>query len=172
LLKTKEFNNPALRDATLARLTAQGIDTARVTLEAYTPRSHYLAEYGRVDFALDPFPFTGGTTTAEALWMGVPVLTRRGDRFVSHAGESLLGAVGLETWIAADDDDYVARAQHFAANPEALSAQRTGLRAQMLASPLCDAPGFAAALAAAFEGMWAARNEVSDGHVSPGAADE
>jgi len=159
LLKAKELNNPPLRAATLARFAALGIDAERICVEGFTPRSDYLADYRRVDIALDPFPFTGGTTTVEALWMGVPVLTRRGDRFVSHAGESLLQTAGLDGWIADDDDDYVAKAVAWSEDRAALAALaaiRAGLRAQLLASPLCDAPRFAGHLTAAFQGMWQA----------------
>jgi len=156
LLKAKELNNPAMRAATLARFAAQGIAAARLMLEGHTPRADYLADYRRVDIALDPFPFTGGTTTAEALWMGVPVLSRRGDRFVSHAGESFLQTVGLSDWIALDNDDYVAKARAFSEDRAALAATRAGLRARLLASPLCDAPRFATQLTAAFQGMWRA----------------
>lgn len=153
-LKAKELNNPALRAATLARFAAQGIAAERISTEGHTSREDYLADYRHVDIALDPFPFTGGTTTAEALWVGVPVLSRRGERFVSHAGESLLQAAGLGDWIARDNDDYVAKARAFAEDVAALAATRAGLRAQLLASPLCDAARFAANLTAALQGMW------------------
>jgi predicted O-linked N-acetylglucosamine transferase (SPINDLY family) len=155
MLKAKELNDPVLRAATLTRFAAQGIDAGRLILSGYTPRAAYLAEYGRVDIALDPFPYPGGTTTVEALWMGVPVLSLRGDRFLSHAGESLLGTAGLGDWVAADEDDYVAKASRFSADAEWLSSLRGGLRVQMLSSALCDAPRFASALGEAFEGMWA-----------------
>jgi len=88
--------------------------------------------------------------------MGVPVLSLRGERFLSHAGESLLGAAGLSDWVAADEDDYVAKASRYAADIEGLSGLRQGLRAQLIASPLCDASRFAANLGAAFTDMWTA----------------
>lgn len=156
LLKALELNNPALRAATVARFAAQGIEPGRLILAVHTPRADYLADYRRVDIALDPFPFTGGTTTVEALWMGVPVLSRRGDRFVSHAGESLLQTAGLGQWLAQDHDDYVAKAVRFAEDRTALAATRAGLRAQLLASPLCDAPRFAGHLSRALRQMWQA----------------
>jgi predicted O-linked N-acetylglucosamine transferase (SPINDLY family) len=162
MLKAKELNDPVLRAATLTRFAAQGIDAGRLILSGYTPRAAYLAEYGRVDIALDPFPYPGGTTTVEALWMGVPVLSLRGERFLSHAGESLLGTAGLGDWVAADEDEYVAKAVAMTADGQGLSALRRGLRAQLLTSPLCDAARFAAHLGAAFEGMWAAYCERGD----------
>ena len=154
LLKAKELLEPSARQATLARFAAHGIEPGRILVEGFTPRADYLANYRRADIALDPFPFPGGTTTVEALWMGVPVLTRRGNRFLSHAGESLLHTTGLEHWIADDDDDYVAKAQAYAHDQSGLAACRAGLRQQLLASPLCDAPRFAAHLDAALHGMW------------------
>ena len=154
LLKARELTFPELHAATLARFASLGIGAERLILEGHTPRADYLAAYRRVDMALDPFPFTGGTTTAEALWMGVPVLTRRGDRFVSHAGESLLGTAGLAAWIAADDAEYVALAQRWAGDVAGLAATRASLRAQLLASPLCDAPRYARHLTQILQQMW------------------
>jgi protein O-GlcNAc transferase len=168
LLKTKELTDSSAQELTRARFAAHGIDPARLTLEGYTPRLENFAAYRRVDIALDPFPYPGGTTTVEALWMGVPVLSRRGDRFLSHAGESLLSNAGLPDWIADNDVDYIAKAQAFAADPAQLAALRAGLRARLLASPLCDAPRFAAHLAAAFTGMWQAQLTQS-AHPTPAA---
>jgi predicted O-linked N-acetylglucosamine transferase (SPINDLY family) len=154
LLKAKELHDGAMQQLTRARFAAHGIDPQRLLLEGFTPRAAYLAEYQRVDIALDPFPFPGGTTTVEALWMGVPVLSRRGARFISHAGESLLQTAGLGAWVAQDDDDYIQLAQAYAADLAALAATRAGLREQLVSSPLCDAARFAAHLGAAFNGMW------------------
>ncbi len=159
-LKTKQLDDASVQQATRARFAAHGIDAARLTLEGQSPRGELLATYNRVDIALDPYPYPGGVTTVEALWMGVPVLTRRGDRFLSHVGESILNTVGLAEWIAADDDDYVAKAVAFAAGRDQLMRLKAGLREQLLASPLCDAPRFARNLEAAFRGMW--REYVAD----------
>lgn len=157
LLKSKELIDAAQCQAVSRRFALHGIDPARLILEGHTPRSAYLADYRRVDLALDPFPYPGGTTTVEALWMGVPVLSRRGDRFLSRAGESLLTAAGLGSWLAADEHDYVAKARAFAADRAGLAALRAALRAQLLASPLCDAERFAAHLGDAFSQMWQRR---------------
>ena len=154
LLKSKELNDAAARATTLARFAVHGLGGDRIELDGYSPRTAYLTDYGRVDIALDPFPFPGGTTTVEALWMGVPVLSRRGRRFLSHAGESLLKTAGLPDWLADDDDDYVAKAQAYAADAVWLADLRAKLRAQLLASPLCDAPLFTEHLGQALTGMW------------------
>jgi predicted O-linked N-acetylglucosamine transferase (SPINDLY family) len=123
-------------------------------MEGASPRGEYLAAYNQVDIALDPFPFPGGTTSIEGLWMGVPVLSLKGRRFISHQGETILHNVGLPEWIAVDEDDYVAKAAAFAGDLRALAALRTDLRERLVASPLCDAPRFARNLEEAFRGMW------------------
>ncbi|WP_429258350.1 tetratricopeptide repeat protein [Paraburkholderia sp. GAS334] len=154
LMKTKQLGDPSVQHATCARFAAHGIDPARLTLQSQSAHTDYLAVYNSVDIALSPYPYPGGTTTAEALWMGVPVLCRRGDRFLPHIVESILHTVGMPDWIAADDDDYVAKAVAFAAAHDQLKHLKAGLRPQLLASPLCDAPRFARNLEAAFRGMW------------------
>jgi len=153
-LKTKQLNDPAMRQATLARFAAHGVSPDRFTLEGDCSRAEYLASYQRVDIALDPFPFTGATTSVEGLWMGVPLITRRGDRLVAHQGESILYNVGLPDWIAADDEAYVAIAAARAADLAGLAVLRAGLRARLLASPLCDAPRFARNFEAALRAIW------------------
>jgi predicted O-linked N-acetylglucosamine transferase (SPINDLY family) len=95
--------------------------------------------------------------------MGVPVLGRRGERFLSHICESLLHAARLPDWIAADDDAYVAKAVAFAGNPAELAVLRTTLRAQVLASPLCDARRFARHFEDALHAMWARHVEAAPG---------
>ena len=116
--------------------------------------AEHLKSYGELDIALDPFPYNGGTTTAEALIMGVPVLTLRGDRFVSHLAETNIQAIGAGDWVAADEAAYVEIAKKWAANPVALNALRGDLRARCLASKLFDAERFAVDLEEAFRGMW------------------
>ena len=154
MLKARQLGQDAARLAVLGRFAAHGITAKRLLLEGPSPRAAMLVDYGRVDIALDPFPFPGGTTSVEGLWMGVPVLTRRGDRFVAHQGESIAHNAGLADWIAADDDDYVAKAVTHTADLAHLAALRHGLRHQLAASPLFDAPRFARHLEAALWGLW------------------
>ena len=154
ILKAKQLNDPTIRETTRQRFLRHNVAADRLVLEPPSSRADYFAAYRRIDIALDPFPFPGGTTTVEALWMGVPVLTRRGDRFISHAGESILATAGLPDWIAADDGDYLTKAIAFAADQPRLAELRSSLRAQVLASPLCDAPRFARNLETAFRAMW------------------
>ena len=153
-LKAKQLDDAATRATTLARFAARGIDSSRLTLEGRSPRTEYFAAYNRVDIALSPFPYPGGTTSVEGLWMGVPVLCRRGDRFLSNICASMLHSAGLADWIAQDNDDYVAKAIAFAGDVSHLAALRARLRATMLASPLCDAKRYARNLEDAFEAMW------------------
>jgi predicted O-linked N-acetylglucosamine transferase (SPINDLY family) len=156
-LKTKHLNDPALCATMRQRFAAFGIPADRLLLEGSSPRAELLAAYQRVDIALDPFPYPGGTTSVEALWMGVPLITRRGDRFLSHMGESIAHNAGLADWIAANDNDYVAKAVYHSTHLERLAALRAGLRAQVLASPLFNAPRFARNFEAALWGMWQRR---------------
>jgi predicted O-linked N-acetylglucosamine transferase (SPINDLY family) len=138
-----------------ARFAAYGVTADRVLIEPPSPRTDYLRAYHRIDIVLDTFPYPGGTTSFEALWMGVPVLTMRGNRFLAHAGETIACNAGLPDWIAADASDYVAKAVHFASGLDHLAALRMRLRAQVLASPLFDAARFARNFEDAMEGMWA-----------------
>ena len=159
LLKTKQLDDPATFAATRHRFAARGIAADRLLLEGAAPRAELLATYNRVDIALDPFPYPGGTTSVEGLWMGVPILTRRGDRFLSHIGESIAHNAGLADWIAIDDDDYVAKAVAHSTDPARLAALRAGLRRQVLASPLFNASRFARHFESALWGMWQARGK-------------
>ncbi len=155
---------PPLRDAEVcaalrARFAAHGINGDRLLLEQASSRLEYLRAYHRIDVALDPFPFPGGTTSFEALWMGVPVLARSGDRFLSRVGETILRNAGLPDWLAEDADDYVARAVRLTSDLDQLARLRRGLRAQVLASPLFDGNRFARQFETAMSGMWARRPE-------------
>jgi predicted O-linked N-acetylglucosamine transferase (SPINDLY family) len=125
------------RDRIAAEFAAADIDPARIEWIDKLPMADYLATYNRIDIALDPSPYTGGTTTCDALWMGVPVVTLAGQRAVARGGVSILSTVGLPELIAKDSDDYVRIATDLARHPMRLS------REQLLASPLMDAPAFA-----------------------------
>ena len=154
LLKSKQLGDAGTQQKLRAQFASRGIDGGRITLEGQSSRADYLAAYNRIDIALDTFPFPGGTTTAEGLWMGVPVVALRGDRLLSRQGESLLMNAGLQDWIASDSDDFVALALAKAGAIGELARLRAGLRQQVLASPLFDARRFATHFEAALRGMW------------------
>lgn len=153
-LKARQLKEASAQREVVNRFATHGIEPGRLILEDYVPRENYLAAYQRVDIALDPFPYPGGTTTAEALWMGVPVLTLTGERFLSRQGVGLLMNAGLPEWVAMDAYDYIARGVKHASDLQKLSRLRAGLRTQVLASPLFDASRFAAHFEAALRGMW------------------
>ncbi len=136
------------------RLDRAGIASDRVTLAGAVPREAYLRAHAEVDIILDTFPYSGATTTCEALWMGVPTLTLPGDTLVSRQGASLLACAGLPDWIAGDEGAYVARAVAWGSELDRLARLRSRLRQQVLASTLFDAPRFARNLEDALIGMW------------------
>ena len=153
------IKNGALKDAStradlLRRLREAGISETRVTLAGRSEHYDFLEAYGLVDIALDTFPYNGGTTTTEALWQGVPVLSFDGDRWASRTSKSLLLAAGLADWVMADEAAFVARAIKLANDPETpsmLAALRHGMRARLAASPVCDAAGLCTALEKFYE---------------------
>jgi predicted O-linked N-acetylglucosamine transferase (SPINDLY family) len=156
LLKSRPLRSEEVVDRVRRRFAHHGVGAERLLLESADHYPRHLEAYARVDVALDPFPYTGGATTTESLWMGVPVLTLRGDRYIGHQGETLLRAAALPDWIATDQDDYVRKALQLAADREGLARLRAGLRARTASSPLFDARRFARDLEAAWRGMWAA----------------
>ncbi|HKW79655.1 MAG TPA: hypothetical protein VJQ49_01480, partial [Casimicrobiaceae bacterium] len=138
----------------VASLAAHGIAPARIEQVGEVAIGEHLARYNRADIALDSMPCVGGTTTCDALWMGVPVVTLVGDRPFSKSGASLLRNAGLEDLIARTPDEYVRAAIDLAAGRARLAALRATLRDRLRASPLLDAAGFARAIEAAFDEMW------------------
>ena len=154
LLKFQGLQHPELADRYRRLFAAHGIEPARLVLEGHAPHAELLARYGAVDVALDPFPYSGGLTTCEALWMGVPVITLPGDTFAGRHSLSHLSSVGLTETVAADRQAYVELAVRLAGDVARLAQLRRRLRPQMAASPLCDGPRFAAALAAQLLAAW------------------
>jgi protein O-GlcNAc transferase len=148
------LGDPAARTMFEKRLIKAGIDLRRVELIAAVNRSQYLAAHNEIDMLLDTFPFPGGTTTCEALWMGVPTLTLGGHTMISRQGVSMLACVGLEEWIVENVDEYVAAAAKFAGDLNQLAALRAQLRAIVTASPLFDSDTFASDFAALLKRAW------------------
>jgi protein O-GlcNAc transferase len=155
LLKSRQFADAGVRRAMSDQFAAYHIDAARLQMEGSSPRADYLAAYNRIDIALDPLPFGGGTITAECLWMGVPVIALQGDRWAGRIGASFLNTLGLGEELVADSPDaYVAKAAALAADPARLADLRTELRRRLETSPLCDGPAFTRTLEQAYREMW------------------
>jgi len=155
ILKAKGLASAVTRDRVRALFADHGIAPERVETIAWLPApGDHLALYGRVDIALDSFPYNGTTTTCEALWMGVPVVTLAGDRHAGRVGASLLATVGRDDLITATRDDYVARAVALAADADGRAAARRDLRERVRRSPLGDAAGLATEIEAAYRAMW------------------
>jgi len=150
LLKSKAFVEEETRESLKSRFEAAGIAPGRVTIEPRSPFPEAMARYRDIDIALDPVRYNGGMTTAQALWMGTPVVTLPGQLFCARMGASLLTAAGQPQWIAEDLDDYVRIAAGLAADPAALRDTQAGLVRSLPGSPLCDAEGYAESLLAAF----------------------
>jgi protein O-GlcNAc transferase len=142
------------RDNLLATWKSLGIDTKRLDLYGYVKREQFLTIHGSVDIALDPFPYNGGTTTCESLWMGVPVVVMEGRSTLSRAGVSLLRAANLSDWIAPDRESYIQLAVEKAAQPELLSRLREHMRSSLKQSPLMDAALFAETFEDALRSVW------------------
>ncbi len=155
LLKSAGLGTAGVRRRIGECFASQGIDPARLDFVGREPSifSH-LGMYGRVDIALDTFPYNGTTTTCEAVWMGVPVVTLAGDVHMSRVGVSLLSNVGLPDLIARDEDEYVSIAADLAGDIAKLAGIRATLRQQLKDSPLMDAPRFARNVESAYRDVW------------------
>ncbi len=155
VLKGMAFADPLARDAFLRRAQKAGLDPARVDALAWiADGSHHLSIYGDIDIALDPTPYAGVITTCEALSLGVPVVTRAGDRLLGRYGATLLNAVGLGDLVAESDEAYVATAISLARDPERLAALRGALGPRFAQSAICDASSYARSIEAAYRRMW------------------
>ncbi len=149
------FGDPLVGDRFRRLFAGHGIGADRLILDGeQLSRADHLAMFDRVDLSLDPFPFNGSTTTFESLWMGVPVVTKIGNRFVGRVGLDVLSRVDLVELAAGDDDAYVAIASTLAADVERRTELRRRLRTQLRRSPLCDAPAYARAFEAAMRQVW------------------
>ena len=139
----------------MARFAKHNININRLILHGRAvTRKEVLEVYNEIDIALDPFPFQGNTSTEEAVWMGVPVVTLKGDRFLFHFGESLNSNLNMKDWIAENQDEYVTKAVKFSSNLNELSKIRMNLRQIALRSPVFDAPRFAEHFSRMLWEMW------------------
>jgi len=134
-------------------LADSGVDSNRL-LFSESRQLEYFQRYNQIDIALDPFPFGGGTTTCDALWMGVPVITLWGKTAVGRGGGSILSNLGLERLIAPSPEKYVQIAVDLASDLDQMKSLRQNMRARMLASPLMDAESFTRDMESAYRQMW------------------
>lgn len=156
LLKAPSFKDAAAVALFTQRLKDLGIAPERVEFRGPTGLADMMAEYADVDIALDPVPYNGGTTSLQALWMGVPVLTVAGGNFVSRMGASFMQAAGLSDWVAKDDADLVKRAVILSKDRHKLLTLKQGLRQRLQASPAWDIDTYAQDFQAALRKMWTA----------------
>lgn len=155
LIKSRRLADPLVRSRYIDLFKCQHLSPERIELVPWVPSQHgNLAAYGRVDVALDTFPYNGTTTTCEALWMGVPVVTLFSDRPASRVGASLMSVLSLDEFVVKTPEDYVAKAATLASEPQRLNHMRSNLRQRLLDSPLCDQDGFARDIEMAFRTMW------------------
>jgi predicted O-linked N-acetylglucosamine transferase (SPINDLY family) len=155
LLKSAALGDHATLENLQQRFLEVGITADRLILVDRIPvRSAHIGYYSQIDIALDPFPYNGTTTTCEALWMGVPVITLEGDSHVSRVGVSLLSQLGLQELIATTQAEYIDKAVNLAKNIDYLASLRSQLRQRMASSSLCNAPDFAARVEESYRWMW------------------
>ena len=172
LLKGKAQALPHVAERVRESLARMHVDPARVELRIWVASADsHLSVYGSVDIALDSFPYNGATTTCEALWMGVPVVTLVGDRHASRMGSSLLNAIGLAELVAADVDGYVEKCVALAGDLRRMSGYRDGLRARMRQSPLMDEAGFTRALERCYLEVWEKKTAPEPARDQPGEAE-
>jgi protein O-GlcNAc transferase len=156
ILKTHQLSDAPTAERFRANFAELGVSLDRIELRGSSGHRSFMGEYGDVDIVLDPFPYSGGLTTCEALWMGVPTITLPGEIFASRHSTSHLSNTGLADWVTASVDDYIEMAVARASDPAALAHLRSGLREQVRRSPLCDAPRFGRNLGAALREAWRA----------------
>ncbi|HIJ62401.1 MAG TPA: tetratricopeptide repeat protein [Rhodospirillaceae bacterium] len=154
VLKWVSLADVGVRRRLTDSFAAEGVGQARLDLRGVSPHARMLEEYGDIDIALDPTPFSGALTSCEALWMGVPVITLPGVNAQSRQTQGFLESLGLTGWVAASVDDYVRIAVALASDPAHLSRLRQELRPLMAGSPLCDGPAFTLGLEAVYRQIW------------------
>ena len=155
LLKAPSLRDESVQSRFAALFGEYGIGRERLRLRGPSGLAEMMQEYGDMDIALDPTPYNGGTTTLQALWMGVPVVVLEGSNFVSRMGASFLHTLGRPDWVAGDEDAYVAAAVALAQQAVAMRQGRAALRQQMEGSGLCDMDRYVLDFQALLERMWA-----------------
>ncbi len=154
-LKTQELSNKKFSEEVLNRFKKFNINRDHLILEGKSKtRKEVLETYRQIDISLDPFPFQGNTSTCESIWMGVPVLTLKGDRHLFHFGESINSNLNMKNWIADNENDYLTKAVKFSSDLDRLSNIRMGLRKEALLSPVFDSSRFSKNFGEMLWSMW------------------
>jgi protein O-GlcNAc transferase len=161
MLEINGIDDAQFRAEVESRFVTQGISLERLILVPRRKENQYVL-YNKIDIALDPFPYNGGTTTCDTLWMGVPLVTLAGAQCVSRLGVSALSNAGLPELIAQTQQEYVEIASALALDPARLTQMRAGLRERVMASPVMDGKRFTAHLEAAYREMWQRWCQASD----------
>ena len=156
LLKAPSLRDAAVQARFASLLAGHGVAPERIIFRGPSGLADMMQEYGDIDIGLDPTPYNGGTTTLQALWMGVPVVTLEGGNFVGRMGASFLRTLGEHDWVALDEADYVRKAAALAGDAIGLRSRRAALRDKMSASSLCDIKSYTAHLEGLYRRMWAA----------------
>jgi protein O-GlcNAc transferase len=154
ILKTHQFSDRPTADGFLADFAARGVGSDRIELRGSSGHRDFLGQYGDVDIVLDPFPYSGGLTTCEALWMGVPTITLPGSFFAARHSVSHMSNAGLADWVSGSIEEYIDMAVARSSDLAPLAELRAGLREKVRHSPLCDAPRFGRNLGAALRHAW------------------
>lgn len=155
IIKTVHLGEQRLADRMRQQFALRGIDPSRIVLLGHSSDDTHFEQYGQIDVALDPFPYSGATTTIEALQMGVPVVSLAGDRYASRMSKSLLTQIGHEEWVASTIQQYKQIAIALASDSSHLSRVRESLRAEISTSPLCQSDRFARSFEDTLESVWA-----------------
>ncbi|BAL26796.1 tetratricopeptide repeat protein [Azoarcus sp. KH32C] len=153
LMQARALSDPGSRSCVAARFGERGIASERVEMHGFMPLAEHLALFHRTDVCLDTFPWNGHMTTLDSLWMGVPVLTLKGDRRAARMGTAIMSAIGLEGFVAESREDFVAKAVGLAGDLSGLRELRASLHERLERSALADGAGLARALEGAFRAM-------------------
>jgi predicted O-linked N-acetylglucosamine transferase (SPINDLY family) len=156
LIKNAQLTDPTLQNCLRDQLVRHGVASERVDILGQTSKEEHMAAFGRVDIALDSFPYHGTTTTCDTLWMGVPVITLAGKSHVSRVGVSLLMRMGQDKWITDTAEEYIEAAVRLANSGAELSQLRQNLRAMFERSGLCDGLSFTRDVESAYRRAWQA----------------
>ncbi len=154
VLKTHQLGDKETAAGLRATFADHGVDPGRIECRGSSGHRAFMGQYGDIDIVLDPFPYSGGLTTCEALWMGVPTITLPGEIFASRHSASHMSNAGLADWVVGSLTEYADMAVSRAADLEALASLRARLRETVRRSPLCDAPRFGRNLGAALRAAW------------------